>query len=125
AILSAHTHPPYNEPNYPVPVHITFIDWIPGLYSLGILVVNLVNKDRMCREDGFGDLCMVWCTHLILFIDFALMAGSLVGSMALLVLKYVIPRHPEYQYYGYANIVENMSLMLSVVMLWITHSKSG
>lgn len=40
-------------------------------------------------------------------------------------LKYVIPGHPEYQYYGYANVAENMSLMLFVVVLWITHSESG
>ncbi|KAI0245021.1 hypothetical protein BJV78DRAFT_1095389, partial [Lactifluus subvellereus] len=125
AILSAHAHPPYNEPNYPVPVHVTFVDWIPGLYSLGILVVNLVNKDRVRGEDGFGDSRAVWRAHLILFIDFALMAGGLAGSVALLVLKYVIPGHPEYQYYGYTNVAENMSLMLFVVVLWITHSESG
>jgi hypothetical protein len=62
-------------------VHVTFVDWIPGLYSLGILVVNLVNKDRVRGEDGFGDSRAVWRAHLILFIDFALMAGGLAGSV--------------------------------------------
>ncbi len=45
---------------------------------------------------------------------------------ALLVLKYVIPGYPDqYQYYGYANVAQNVSLMLSAVVLWIAQSGSG
>lgn len=41
-------------------------------------------------------------------------------------LKYIIPAHPEqYQYYGYANVAENVSLMLSAVVLWIAQSAGG
>lgn len=41
-------------------------------------------------------------------------------------LKYIIPGYSEqYQYYGYANVAENVSLMLSAVVLWIAHSGSG
>jgi hypothetical protein len=44
----------------------------------------------------------------------------------LLVLKYIIPGYPDqYQYYGYANVAENVSLMLSAVVLWIAQSGSG
>ncbi|KAH9998729.1 hypothetical protein BJV77DRAFT_1058704 [Russula vinacea] len=87
AILSAHAHPPYNEPDYPVP-------------------------DRIRGEDGFGDAHAVWRARLFLFVGFALMAGGL--QAALMVLKYIIPGYPEqYQYYGYANVAENVSLMLS------------
>ncbi|KAI0261821.1 hypothetical protein BC834DRAFT_972403 [Gloeopeniophorella convolvens] len=34
AILSAHTHPPYGEPGYSVPVHTSFVDWAPPLRTL-------------------------------------------------------------------------------------------
>ena len=82
AILSAHAHPPYNEPDYPVPVHVTFADWVPGLCSLfGILVINLIDKDRIRGEDGFGDAHAVWRARLFLFVGFALMAGGLAGSV--------------------------------------------
>ncbi|KAN0114031.1 Uncharacterized protein family UPF0220 [Russula decolorans] len=127
AILSAHAHPPYNEPNYPVPVHVTFADWVPGLCSLlGILVINLIDKDRIRGEEGFSDSRAVWRARLFLFVGFALMAGGLAGSVALLVLKYIIPGYSEqYQYYGYANVAENVSLMLSAIVLWIAQSGSG
>ena len=82
AILSAHAHPPLNEPNYPVPVHVTFADWVPGLCSLlGILVVNLIDKDRVRGDEGFGDSRAVWRARLFLFVGFALMAGGLAGSV--------------------------------------------
>jgi len=43
-----------------------------------------------------------------------------------MVLKYIIPGYPEqYQYYGYANVAENVSFMLSAVVLWIAQSGSG
>jgi hypothetical protein len=81
-ILSAHAHPPYNEPDYPVPVHVTFADWVPGLCSLlGILVINLIDKDRIRGEEGFGDSHAVWRARLFLFVGFALMAGGLAGSV--------------------------------------------
>ncbi|KAI9450844.1 hypothetical protein BJY52DRAFT_1300697 [Lactarius psammicola] len=127
AILSAHAHPPLNEPDYPVPVHVSFADWVPGLCSLlGILVVNLIDKDRVRGDEGFGDSRAVWRARLFLFVGFALMAGGLAGSVALLVLKYVIPGYPDqYQYYGYANVAQNVSLMLSAIVLWIAQSGSG
>ena len=82
AILSAHAHPPLNEPDYPLPVHVTFADWVPGLCSLlGILVVNLIDKDRVRGDEGFGDSRAVWRARLFLFVGFALMAGGLAGSV--------------------------------------------
>jgi len=81
AILSAHAHSPPGEPQIPPPVHVTFVDWIPGICSLfGFLVVNLIDKDRIRGEEGFGDSKAVWRARLFLFIGFALMAGGLAGS---------------------------------------------
>ena len=56
AILSAHAHAPYNEPDRPPPVHVTFLDWLPGICSLlGMVVVNLIDKDRVQGNEDFGD----------------------------------------------------------------------
>jgi len=63
---------------------------------------------------------------LFLFIGFALMAGGLAGSVTVLVLKYVIPGHPEqFAYYGYANVSQSVALMLSAVVLWIAQNTSN
>jgi hypothetical protein len=41
----------------------------------------------------------------------------------LLVLKYIMMDYPEqYTYYGYANVSQNVALMLSAVVLWIAQS---
>jgi hypothetical protein len=81
-ILSAHAHTPYDEPQIPPPVHVTFLDWIPGICSLlGMLVINMIDKDRVRGEEGLGDSSAVWRARLFLFIGFALMAGGLAGSV--------------------------------------------
>jgi hypothetical protein len=63
-------------------VHVTFVDWLPGLCSLlGFLVINLIDKDRVRGDaDTFGDARAVWRARLFLFIGFALMAGGMAGS---------------------------------------------
>jgi hypothetical protein len=83
AILSAHSKAPWGQPgNDDPPVHVTFVDWIPGICSLlGYLVINLIDKDRIRGDDGFGDSRAVWRARLFLFIGFALMAGGLAGSV--------------------------------------------
>ncbi|KAJ7726040.1 hypothetical protein DFH07DRAFT_853222 [Mycena maculata] len=126
-ILSAHAKAPWGLPDTPVPVHVTFVDWIPGICSLlGFLVINLIDKDRIRGEDGFGDSRAVWRARLFLFLGFALMAGGFAGSVTVLVLKYVIPDHAEqFKYYGYANVSQNVALMLSVVVLWIAQNSSS
>jgi hypothetical protein len=149
AILSSHAHSPYSEPQIPPPVHVTFVDWIPGICSLlGMVVVNLIDKDRIMGDAGFGDSSAVWRARLFLFIGFALMAGGLAGSVVslfsfylsftvlgvdsrsppqtVLVLKYIIGGYTEqFTYYGYANVSQNVALMLSAVFLWIAQSSSS
>jgi len=123
AILSAHARDPWNG-ELDAPVHVAFVDWVPGICSLlGMLVINLIDKDRVRGEEGFGDAGAVWRARLILFIGFALMAGGLAGSVTVLVLKYVMKDYPEqFLYYGYANVSQNIALMLSAIVLWISQS---
>lgn len=46
-----------------------------------MIVVNLIDKDRVRGEEGFGDSRAVWRARVFLFIGFALMAGGLAGSV--------------------------------------------
>ena len=46
-----------------------------------MLVVNLIDKDRVRGDEGLGDSRAVWRARFFLFIGFALMAGGLAGSV--------------------------------------------
>ncbi|KAI5119144.1 hypothetical protein M0805_005223 [Coniferiporia weirii] len=124
AILSSHYRPPADAPYDSAPVHVAFVDWVPGMLSLlGFLVVNLIDKDRIKGEEAYADARAVWRARLFLFIGFALMAGGLAGSVTILVIKYVVPHYPEqFTYYGYANVSQNVAIMLSAMLLWIAQS---
>ena len=38
-------------------------------------------------------------------------------------IKYVVKNYPEsFTYYGYANVAQNISVMLSAVILWMAQS---
>ncbi|KIJ25472.1 hypothetical protein M422DRAFT_193437 [Sphaerobolus stellatus SS14] len=127
AIVSAHAQPPPDAPYDTVPVHVTFLDWVTGICStLGLLVVNLINKEHLLSGDGYGqDQAIVWRARLFLFIGFALMAGGLAGSVTILVLKYILQEFEDkYVYYGYANVVQNVALMLSAIVLWLAQHAS-
>lgn len=61
---------------------MNFTDWLPGISSLlGMIIVNLIDKDRVRGDEGFGDSRAVWRARTFLFIGFALMAGGLAGSV--------------------------------------------
>jgi len=126
AILSAHARSPWGK-DEPSPVHVTFVDWVPGICSLlGYIIINMIDKDRVRGDDSFGDSRAVWRARLILFIGFAFMAGGLAGSVTVLVLKYLMNNYPEqFNYYGYANVSQSVALMLSAIVLWIAQSTTG
>ncbi|KAJ3712660.1 hypothetical protein EV361DRAFT_889228 [Lentinula raphanica] len=124
AIYSAHARVPWGgDP----PVHVTFVDWVPGICSLlGYIIIHLIEKDRIRGDGGFGDSRAVWRARLFLFIGFAFMAGGLAGSVAVLVLKYIYSDYDEmFRYYGYANVIQNGLLMLSDVILWMAQTSSS
>ncbi|KDR85960.1 hypothetical protein GALMADRAFT_235153 [Galerina marginata CBS 339.88] len=129
AILSAHIGAPIGAPpDAGGLIHVTFVDWIPGFCSLlGYLVINFVDKDRIRGDEGFGDSRAVWRARVFLFIGFALMAGGLAGSVTLLVVKYIIHGYSEQLelvYFGYANVAQNLALMLSAIILWMAQNSS-
>lgn len=54
-----------------------------------MLIINLIDKDRVRGEEGFGDGGAVWRARFILFIGFALVAGGLAGSVVRKLLMHV------------------------------------
>ncbi|SCZ98669.1 BZ3500_MvSof-1268-A1-R1_Chr7-1g09236 [Microbotryum saponariae] len=127
AILSSHATPPADSGSYdPVPVHVSFADWTPGICStLGMIIVNLINKEHLLNDEGEweGGLLgggVAWRARLFLFVGFALMAGGLAGSVTVLVIKYVIPPYPGNfgVEWGVANVLQSICIMFSAVVLW-------
>ena len=59
------------------------------------------------------------------FLVHSALTASSSSSQSVLVLKYILQRYPEqYTYYGYANVSQNVALMLSAIVLWISQSVS-
>jgi hypothetical protein len=81
AILSSKAGPPVDAPHEIWPVHVRFVDWLPGLFAtLGMIVVNLLDKQSLQGIDGGFDN-LAWRARLFLFCGFALLAGGLAGSI--------------------------------------------
>jgi hypothetical protein len=89
-------------------VHITFIDWIPGICSaLGMLVINSIDKSRL-SADSFS-----YSGNGVLFLGFALLAGGLAGSVVVMVMKFVVVGHTwPTLWLGAGNVVANGLIML-------------
>lgn len=106
--------------------HLNFVDWIPGICSaLGMLIINSIDKARLAGGDNyaFASEGVAWKARLVLFLGFALMAGGLAGSVTVMVLKYVIPRHGwPALWFGVANVIANAGVMLSSVVLWVAEN---
>lgn len=106
-------------------VHIKFVDWIPGICSaLGMLVINSIEKTRLSADSySYSGTGVAWKARLVLFLGFALMAGGLAGSVAVMVLKYIVPGYPTPTlYFGVANVIANGLIMLSSVVLWVSQN---
>ncbi|GHJ84377.1 hypothetical protein NliqN6_0779 [Naganishia liquefaciens] len=128
ATLSSHAKPPPDAPHDTIPVHMSFVDWIPAIFStFGFLITSLLDKSHLHAygSDAWGNEGSVaWRARAVLFIGVALMAGGLAGSLTVLILKYMIPGYNDFAYYGGANVGMNGGLMLSAIILWIAQSGS-
>ena len=96
--------------------NVTFIDWIPGIFSiLGLLIINSIDKTRL-SGDSFsysGDDGVAWKARVVLFMGFAAMAGGLAGGVTVCVLKYVV-KGAEWpaMWFGVACVVGNAGVMV-------------
>ncbi|GAA6023078.1 hypothetical protein JCM10207_007712 [Rhodosporidiobolus poonsookiae] len=135
SISSAHAKPisDPDSPYDPVPVHVTFADWAPGLCAtLGMIIVNLIDKARLMGEDdswggGWSGGGVAWRARLFLFVGFALMAGGLAGSVTVLIVKYIVKHYPENfgVNWGVAGVIQSLSIMFSAVILWIAQAANS
>jgi len=106
-------------------VHITFIDWLPLIFSsLGMLIINSIEKTRLSADSfSYSGSGVAWKARVVLFLGFAFLAGGLAGGVCVLVLKYVVPgvSWPTMGL-GVANLVANGLVMGSSVLLWVSQN---
>jgi len=106
-------------------VHITFIDWLPLIFSsLGMLIINSIEKTRLSADSfSYSGSGVAWKARVVLFLGFASLAGGMAGGVTVLVLKYVVPETSwPTLYMGVANLMANGLVMLSSVVLWISQN---
>lgn len=112
-----------DSPYDTVPVRVAFPDWLSPLFStFGMIIVNLIDKQRLLNEGGFSSSDSVaWKARLFLFLGFALMAGGLAGSITTLLLKYVLPAYEQewmfVRWWGVANVLQSSATMLRWALL--------
>nr|CAG8462183.1 15589_t:CDS:2 [Entrophospora candida] len=105
---------------------INFEDWMCGISTtLGMMVVNSLDKNSLAGDyssySGYSSVDTR--DRLFLFVGFALMAGGLAGSVTILILKYILAiANSEFLYFGIALVIQNFAIMLSAVILWISHN---
>ena len=106
-------------------VHISFIDWIPLIFSsLGMLIINSIDKSRLSADSfSYSGDGVAWKARVVLFMGFAALAGGLAGGVCVLVLKYVVPEvMMPALWMGVANVVGNGLVGLSAVVLWVSQN---
>jgi hypothetical protein len=83
-------------------VHVTFVDWVPGICSaLGMLVINSIEKTRLSADSfSYSGSGVAWKARFVLFLGFALLAGGLAGSVvsAYLIDSITIHKNRPFEY---------------------------
>ena len=124
---------PQPRPGEPIPqpkhgVFIKFDDWVPGLCAtIGLSIVNLVDKRHLMYEDGTGQIGawqddpVMWRTRTWLFIGFAFLAGGIAGSLAIVIIKYMMnPDAVGFVEFGVAGVLQNLAIMACAMILWFS-----
>ncbi|KAI1337526.1 vacuolar protein sorting-associated protein [Xylariaceae sp. FL0016] len=106
-------------------VHVTFVDWLPFIFSsLGMLIINSVEKARLSADSfSYSGSGVAWKARVVLFLGFAALAGGMAGGVVVFVLKFAVPAvgWPMMQM-GVENVVANALVGLSTVVLWISQN---
>ncbi|KAF7845731.1 hypothetical protein BT93_L0951 [Corymbia citriodora subsp. variegata] len=87
-------------------------------------VINSIEKTRLNADSfSYSGNGVAWKARLVLFLGFALIAGGLAGSVAVLVLNYVVEEvESRTMWMGVANVFGNALVMTSCVVLWISQN---
>lgn len=106
-------------------VHVTFVDWLPLIFSaLGMLIINSVEKARLSADSfSYSGSGVAWKARVVLFLGFAALAGGMAGGVTVFVLKFVVPGVPWPGLgMGVENVVANGLVMLSSIVLWLSQN---
>lgn len=120
ALWSAHKNPSN--------VHVGFVDWLPLiLCSLGMAIINLVEKSRLNGNNAFGNEYGgnndTWQAKVVLFLGFAFLSGGVADSVVILVLKYIIPKYGlPVLAMGIQNVISSCLVMTSCLILWVAQN---
>ncbi|ORZ20631.1 hypothetical protein BCR42DRAFT_409173 [Absidia repens] len=100
-----------------------FEDWAGGIATtLGMIVISLIDKEAL-RGTDYDDH-IPWRARLFLFLGFAMMAGGLAGSVAVLVVKYTSHMvEPPIPYLGVTDVIQTCLLMASAAILWVSQQE--
>lgn len=104
----------------PSPVRISLVDWVPGLLgTLGLIWISALDKSLLKGGEGWdASERGLACARINLFLAFTMLACDLAGSVAVLVVKYLVPALGGYEGYGVANLGRAMGVMLATVLVW-------
>ncbi|RWA05869.1 hypothetical protein EKO27_g9237 [Xylaria grammica] len=106
-------------------VHVTFIDWLPFIFSsLGMLIINSVEKARLSADSfSYSGSGVAWKARVVLFLGFAALAGGMAGGVVIFVLKFAVQNVAwPMMGMGVENIVANGLVGLSSVVLWVSQN---
>ncbi|KAF2964456.1 hypothetical protein GQX73_g9104 [Xylaria multiplex] len=106
-------------------VHVTFIDWLPFIFSsLGMLIINSVEKARLSADSfSYSGSGVAWKARVVLFLGFAALAGGMAGGVVVFVLKFAVHQVAwPMMGMGVENIVANGLVGLSSVVLWVSQN---
>ncbi|KAK5627213.1 hypothetical protein RRF57_002928 [Xylaria bambusicola] len=115
------SHSPLNMSD----VHVTFIDWLPFIFSsLGMLIINSVEKARLSADSfSYSGSGVAWKARVVLFLGFAALAGGMAGGVVVFVLKFAVHQVAwPMMGMGVENIVANGLVGLSSVVLWVSQN---
>ncbi|KAI6382274.1 hypothetical protein MCOR25_000862 [Pyricularia grisea] len=113
------------SPLNPSDTHVTFVDWLPFIFSsLGMLIINSVEKSRLGADSfSYSGSGVAWKARVVLFLGFACLAGGMAGGVCVFVLGYVVPGLGMPQMFmGVENVVANALVGLSSAVLWISQN---
>ncbi|KAI0024421.1 vacuolar protein sorting-associated protein [Xylariomycetidae sp. FL0641] len=106
-------------------VHVTFVDWLPFIFSaLGMLIINSVEKARLSADSfSYSGSGVAWKARVVLFLGFAALAGGMAGGVVVFVLKFAVPQVAWPMLgMGVENIVANALVGLASVVLWVSQN---
>ncbi|KAH8909103.1 UPF0220-domain-containing protein [Coniochaeta sp. PMI_546] len=109
----------------PSTVHVTFIDWLPLIFSsLGMLIINSVEKARLSADSfSYSGSGVAWKARVVLFLGFASLAGGMAGGVTVFVMKFAVPGVPwPMMGMGVENVVANALVGVSSVVLWVSQN---